>query len=244
MSGRPVIPLFLSLAIVGGCPLVSSIAFAQSTSPSGLVITPDIDQQRDAAPSSGNWSVLQVGYEAGLLTVFADNSTLADTLAAIREETGAEIEIPERMRSERIVVKAGPASAGEVLAQILNGSGFDYIIMGSAENSLRLQKIVLLPRNLPVKRQDETPVVAAVAPPPSPEPQAYGVAFSVDPADESAAEQVPVPEPLPDVDGGPQERIPGEVLDQMQKLRIQQRQQMQQQMQQQQPPPESPPLVQ
>jgi hypothetical protein len=86
----------------------------------------------------------QVTYKDGQLTIVAPNSTLGDILRAVRKQTGAEIEIPEA--KERVVTRLGPGPARDVMADLLNGSRFNYVLLGSAEDANLLTRVVLVPR--------------------------------------------------------------------------------------------------
>jgi len=87
----------------------------------------------------------QVSYQDGLLTIVAPNSTLGDILRSVRKQTSADIEVPSNA-SERVVTRLGPAPAREVMAELLNGSRFNYILLGSAENANSLVRVVLVPK--------------------------------------------------------------------------------------------------
>src|ERR1700733_6364337 len=77
----------------------------------------------------------KVSYQNAQLTIDAPNSTLGDILRAVRKQTGAEIEIPAA--PERVVTHLGPGSAREVMADLLNGSRFNYVLLGSpADNNV------------------------------------------------------------------------------------------------------------
>jgi hypothetical protein len=88
----------------------------------------------------------QVRFANGLLTVEAKNSTLSDVLTAIRRQTGASLEIPPGAGSERIMAHLGPGQPREVIVSLLNGSNFDYIILGSLQRPGGLDKIILSAR--------------------------------------------------------------------------------------------------
>jgi hypothetical protein len=88
----------------------------------------------------------QVRFAGGLLTVEAKNSTLGDVLTAIRRQTGASLEIPPGAGSERIMAHLGPGQPREVIVSLLNGSNFDYIILGSLQRPGGLDKIILTAR--------------------------------------------------------------------------------------------------
>ncbi len=84
----------------------------------------------------------QVSFQNGLLTIVAPNSTLADVLRAVRKQTGAEIEIPPA--SDRVVTHLGPGPVREVMADLLNGSRFNYVLLGSPADSSLLTRVVLV----------------------------------------------------------------------------------------------------
>jgi len=89
----------------------------------------------------------EVTYQNNQLTIVAPNSTLADILRAVRKQTGAEIEVPSA--PERVVTRLGPGPAREVLAELLNGSRFNYILLGSPADEAVLTRVVLV-----TKRQE------------------------------------------------------------------------------------------
>ena len=84
----------------------------------------------------------QVNFQNNQLTIVAPNSTLADILRAVRKQTGAEIEIP--VAPERVVTHLGPGPAREVVADLLNGSRFNYVLLGSAADQAQLTRVVLV----------------------------------------------------------------------------------------------------
>jgi hypothetical protein len=94
----------------------------------------------------------QVTYENNQLTINAPNSTLADVLRAVRKLTGAEIEIPSA--PERVVTHLGPGPARDVIADLLNGSRFNYVLLGSPTDSKALTRVVLVAKTGP---QEITP---------------------------------------------------------------------------------------
>jgi hypothetical protein len=87
-----------------------------------------------------------VDYRNGDLTITAPNSTLSAILEAVRIKTGAEVEIPAGAASERVVGKVGPGAAREVLASLLNGSHFNYVMLGTETDPDSFAKLVLTPK--------------------------------------------------------------------------------------------------
>jgi hypothetical protein len=86
----------------------------------------------------------QVDFQNGQLTIVAPNSTLGDVLRAIKKQTGADIDVPSA--NERVVTRLGPGPARDVIAELLNGSRFNYVLLGSAENTNLLTRVVLVPK--------------------------------------------------------------------------------------------------
>src|SRR5579862_18440 len=86
----------------------------------------------------------QVTYKDNQLTIVAPNSTLADVLRAVRKQTGAEIDIPAA--PDRVVTHLGPGSARSVIAELLNGSRFNYVLLGSPNDDSILTRVVLVPK--------------------------------------------------------------------------------------------------
>jgi len=82
----------------------------------------------------------------GQLSITAENSTLGDVLNAVKKLTGAGVEIPNAAVAERVVVHLGPGNPQDVLQQLLTGSKFDYIILGSPDSTASIQKIILTQR--------------------------------------------------------------------------------------------------
>jgi hypothetical protein len=107
----------------------------------------------EAAPNSspdGNEALVStapsrpiVTYTNGKLTVTALNTSLADVLRAVSAQTGTIIDFPAGSAAERIVVREGPGSIRHVLANLLNGSGFNYVIVASPNAPDVLERVVL-----------------------------------------------------------------------------------------------------
>jgi hypothetical protein len=89
---------------------------------------------------------LQVSYENGLLSISSDKATLSEVLHLVQLRTGAEISIPAGAEQERVVAAIEPAPAPEVLARLLNGSHFNFLILNSASDPRQLDKVILTPR--------------------------------------------------------------------------------------------------
>lgn len=86
----------------------------------------------------------QVSYQGGLLTISAQNSTLGEILRDVHSLTGAAIEIPPGpAANERVVANLGPGEPRDVLAGLLNGSQFNYVMLGSNSDPAAVASVLL-----------------------------------------------------------------------------------------------------
>lgn len=89
---------------------------------------------------------LNVIFHDGLLSIRAEKSTLSEVLFAVQQRTGAEIAIAAGAEQEQVVVDLGPAPAADVIANLLHGSRFNFLIMSAADDPSRLDRVILTPR--------------------------------------------------------------------------------------------------
>ena len=82
-----------------------------------------------------------VTMEGGLLTIDAPNSTLSDVLNGVRKATGAAIE--GASPNERVAVRLGPGNPREVIAALLYGTPYDYVILGAQDRQDVVTRILL-----------------------------------------------------------------------------------------------------
>jgi hypothetical protein len=200
-------------------------------------------------------SAPQVSYENGQLKITAHNSTLAQVLHSVQAQTGASVDIPGGASSERVVADLGPGHPRDVLSSLLNGSHFNYVILGVRGDSGGVQKVILTTRQ---NNAAVNSVQAGNAPPPPPaqdedaQPEEDQAATYPDSDGSSntalAPGQVPPPGaglPPPDQQGDPNNpqngvKTPEQLLQELQRMQ-QQQQQFQQQLNpanQQQAPPD------
>lgn len=196
----------------------------------------------------------RVEYRNGQLAIVAENSTLGDILRAVHQQTGAAIEIPPNV-SERVVTRLGPGPANDVLAALLNGSSFNYVMLGSPDDPTAVARLIVTAR----LAGGEGPVAGNFQPPPS--GARPGVAFTPPPqppateddSDEDLQYQNPAEQPTEEqaegeqteeqMEGQPQPQQPGGqpvVKTPEQLLQELQRQQQLQQQQHQQTPQAAP----
>jgi hypothetical protein len=205
----------------------------------------------------------RVSMRDGLLTIEANNSTLADVLAGVRRETKAAIDLPAGASGERVVANLGPGTPQNVLAALFNGSRFDYIILGSQDQPEAVQRVILRAKSGPEPAPNAVATNGNVANSVNRAPQPAEVEQNDDndqgaPAeeapDESNNQQQQQQPPQQEIDGeqqqgqqqNPQQQQPGvktpeQLLEELRQMQQQQQQnQNQQQPQQQQPQPQQP----
>ncbi len=169
-----------------------------------------------------------VTYAKGRLTITAWNVSLAEVLRAISAQTGTVIDFPTGSAADRIFLREGPSTIRQVLGNLLNGSGFNYVILGSPDSPDRLLRVVLAktgqtadfsppPSEQKSRAADEEKTVhnPLLWTPPS------GSAFWVPPKEDPAAQVSHRP-----LDSGslvpPDEPLPPDVIEQMMKDRARQ----------------------
>jgi hypothetical protein len=176
----------------------------------------------------------QVSYSNGQLTIVALNSSLADILRAVRKQTLAEMDIPATA-TERVVTHLGPGPAREIVADLLNGSRFNYVLLGSASDATLLTKIVLVAKagnDAPAAANGQPPEQGAAAanpnvnmaaqaePPDTPDPpDADAAEENTDDADAADADQPAATGDQPAV------KTPQQMLQEMQQRQLQLQQQ-------------------
>ena len=109
---------------------------AATTTPSSQTAT------RRVAPVNG----VTVEFANGLLSIHASNASLSEVLYQIQKKTGAEIAIPSGTEQERVAADFGPATPSEVLSQLLNGSGLNFVVVGSESDPNSLRSVLLSPK--------------------------------------------------------------------------------------------------
>jgi hypothetical protein len=87
----------------------------------------------------------KVAFEGGLLTIVAHNSTLGDILRDVQKLTGASIDVPQKA-TERVVTRLGPGAPRDVLASLLNGTSFNYVMVGAVSDPSAVTSVVLSPK--------------------------------------------------------------------------------------------------
>jgi hypothetical protein len=172
-----------------------------------------------------------VTFRGGQLTIVAPNSTLQDILMAVRKATGAAVDAPAASASERVATRLGPGTPRQVLAALLEGSRFDYILLGSVQDPAGVRRLILSPRSGGSATESGAPGSSPTLysrPAPSPAPPPASEEEDAEPTVEPAEGVAPEPQTTP----SPEVKTP----EQLQEELRQQQEEQQRQQQQQQPP--------
>jgi hypothetical protein len=201
--------------------------------PTGPVPQVPLDSMKPVAP--------EVTYQNGQLTISAPNSTLGDILRAVRKQTGAEIEVPDA--PERVVIHIGPGPAQEVMAELLNGSRFNYVLLGAPENPGQMTRVVLVAKTGPdaggpnssADAQQQAAIRRGAMAQPQPPQEMADTNDADTPPEENADDNNNTPEPAPAAE--PEQpattdpgvaKTPQQLLQEMQQRQLQMQQQQQQ----------------
>jgi AMIN domain len=139
-------------------------------------------RSRTSMPRTPTRKGLSIEFADGLMTIHSGGATLSEILFQIQKVTGAEIAIPAGTEQERVAADFGPGPASEVLGDLLNGSGLNFVVVGSEANPKLLRSVILsrkseAPEGPSGFGQNSSPATAGniepeyeeVAPPPLPD---------------------------------------------------------------------------
>lgn len=177
----------------------------------------------------------RISFVGGLLTVVAENSTLADILKTVETVTHASLE-GTQPDAERVFGQFGPAAPRQVLNSILSGSRYDFILVGAVDDQGSVERIMLSPHGTApaVRGAGNQAMARQNVPTPNADDEDNDVAGQPE-IQQQAAPPPPVPSEQVQPPGQqPQQQVktPEQLLQELQRLR-----QQQQQQQSQQPPP-------
>lgn len=88
----------------------------------------------------------RVSYQDGQLTIVAENSTMADIIAQIRAATGIKIETMGGPSGDRVAARIGPAPVRDVILSLVQGSQYDFIILGVLGQPDAVERVILTPK--------------------------------------------------------------------------------------------------
>lgn len=161
---------------------------------------------------------------SGKLTVQADNSTLSEILHQVSQAGGMKIEGLQKSASadQRIFGSYGPGAPREVLSELLDGSGFNVMMLGETTSGV--------PRELALTSQSlAAPGALGAQPQPSTPSQDEDNDNEIEPTQypDERQQNLNPPSAPPEMRDGA--RTPQQLLQELQRIRRQQQQQPDQQ---------------
>ena len=146
---------------------------------------------------------VEVLFENGLLSIHSNKANLSEVLSEVHRRTGAEIAIPAGAEAEQVFTNLGPGAPKEVLASLLNGSHFNFIVVGSERDPNGIGRVVLTPKQggaaeavvYPCGTSQAT-VAQVVVEPATPPQESMSSAVTQEPEISDTPTQ-PMPEPPP-----------------------------------------------
>jgi antitoxin (DNA-binding transcriptional repressor) of toxin-antitoxin stability system len=147
-SGRTVIIKVMGAGVMAGAePSGGAGDFAsQPARRPGLVVANYTTRSEPISIETSPQPLLDVTYRNGLLGIRANKVTLAQVLFAVQQRTGAEVSIAAGAEQEQVVADIVPAPAPEVLARLLNGSKFNFLILSAVGDPQQLDRVILSTR--------------------------------------------------------------------------------------------------
>jgi hypothetical protein len=150
--------------------------------------------------------VLNVQFQSGRMSILAHDVSLAQVLSEVQHKTGADIPIPSAAAQEQVVADVGLSPVRDALAALLNGSRFNFVMVGADNDPSKLKSLILTFRGGGASQPAIAPpstAPAVVDTPPDPEPPQPEMQAQPDP--QSPPEAQPQPEPQPQEGQGQQE---------------------------------------
>lgn len=138
---------------------------------------------------------VDIAVEGGLLSLNSNKASLAEVLDELRKQTGAEIVVPAGAEREEVAVSLGPAAPRDVIAQLLNGSRYNFIIVGAHNDASKVERLILTPKT----GGGVVPENVAAMPDPTPVGQVETAQRGAGPAPAPVEE----PQPQPQGDNNP-----------------------------------------
>jgi hypothetical protein len=194
----------------------------KAVKPSPVVPSPVVKAEpvRALRPSEMPTVAPRVSFDNGKLTIVAANSSMADIIAGIRSATGIRIETIGGPSGDRVAARIGPAPVRSVLLSLLQGSRYDYVMLGSVNDPDVVERVILSPRAIGA---EPTAAATPMRPSAAAEPEVEEESTVDEESGNEGLAPVPAPAPVPTMpEGQPQ---PGTDPNEQQQLQQQLQQQ-------------------
>lgn len=183
---------------------VSHAAHSRSVSIQPIVSVKAPATPRPATPSPAPANGVTVQFASGQMSIHARDANLSEVLYQIQKITGAEIAIPSGTEQERVAGDFGPGAPNQVLAELLNGSQLNFVVIGSNADPAILRSVVLSRKggneDPPAMREtDMSPAAADNTVPDNPDPPAAEAPQpQAQPEQPQPQQEQPLPQPQQD----------------------------------------------
>lgn len=132
----------------GAASALTTVGWVSTHSPAHIVEQPQAVRVAASRPAivpiqSQLTNGASVRFANGQLSIHATNASLSEVLFQIQKVTGAEIAIPAGTEQQRVAGDFGPGTASEVLGDLLNGSGLNFVVVGSPVDPTQLRSVLL-----------------------------------------------------------------------------------------------------
>jgi hypothetical protein len=119
------------------------------------------------------------------LSLVSNKASLAEVLNELHAQLNADIPIPAGAEQELVAVVLGPGTQREVISKLLEGSRYNFIIVGTDQDANKVERVILSPKTpggvvagasgsmedtVPVAQMQTPPQRSTGAPPPPPPP--------------------------------------------------------------------------
>lgn len=127
---------------------------------------------------------VEVSLQDDKLRLVSNKASLAEVLNELHAQLNADIPIPAGAEQELVAVVLGPGTQREVISKLLEGSRYNFIIVGTDQDANKVERVILSPKtpggvvaaggsmedNVPVAQMQTPPQRSTGAPPPPPPP--------------------------------------------------------------------------
>jgi hypothetical protein len=145
-------------------------------------------------------SQLEVVSRNGQLSIRAEGVSLAQVLNEVRRKIGADIPIPLGAAQEQVVANIGMMPVRETLTSLLNGSRFNFILVGADNDPAKLKSVILTFRGstgISQPAMAPSPQQPVTENEPEPEPQPEQQMQPEQPQQEAPPQEAPAPQEAP-----------------------------------------------
>lgn len=163
---------------------------SDQTAPPPPAISPMAAAQSTPTPSVVPQAVAVVTGQG--LTIRANGQEFASVLDAIRTVTGITVDMPAQNSGEPVFMTLGPVSTKDALVALLEGTRYNYVIVGSDRDPRVVTRVILSERS---SSQPASLVASAQGEPVAPQPELYANQGGREDAEVQSAEPPPPIQP-------------------------------------------------